>query len=421
MDDMQDRSLQGTEATVSRLFFSPDGQSVGYFQAGQLKRLALAGGAPVAIAHASAPFGVTWTADDAIFFGQALELGIMRVSAKGGTPELVVKAADGEQLDSPQLLPDGHSLLFSQAPPAAFMRSNRWDSAQVAVQSLRSGARKVLVRNASDARYVHTGHLVYAVEDGLQAVRFDLNALEVRSGPVSMVHGVSRGFTTASANYAASDDGTLFYVVGGGVAGSSPLAWVDREGKPEPIPTIRPSRFNAPRLSSDDQRLLVLAEGDVRVYDIATGRESRVTPDGKAGGFAEWRSDGTVAYTSTRSEPVGRTNVWIQPGNGTASPTRLTSLEGQVDVDSWSPDGRTLAVHHHKPTGGANVLMIPVWMGRALSQGLSRRSKASMPSFRPTGDMWPTCRTKPADPKSTFGRSLGQGPRGRRRSAALAA
>ena len=37
----------------------------------------------------------------------------MRVSANGGTPELVIKVNDGEQLDGPQLLADGESVLFT--------------------------------------------------------------------------------------------------------------------------------------------------------------------------------------------------------------------------------------------------------------------------------------------------------------------
>jgi serine/threonine-protein kinase len=38
----------------------------------------------------------------------------------------------------------------------------------------------------------------------------------------------------------------------------------------------------------------------------------------------------------------------------------LTDLDGSVDVDSWSPDGRVLAVHHHPPQGNQDILMIPM-------------------------------------------------------------
>ena len=362
MDESDARLLPGTEEPLAAPFFSPDGQSLGYFQAGQLKRLALSGGAPVVVsAVADYPFGASWAADGFIYYGE--REGIMRVSAGGGTPALVVASNGGEQLDGPQLLPDNDTLLFSVSGPAVFTQRNRWDSAQVVAQSLKSGTRKVLLSNGADARYLQSGHLVYALEDGLNAVRFDARALETKGGPVSVLVGVGRGLSSATANYDVSDGGTLVYVAGAGAATRSPLTWIDRDGHTEAIPGIRPSFFRTPRLSPDDQRVLVGADQDVRVYDLLNGRETRLTSDGQSG-FPAWRADGAVAYTSSRSEPEGTTNVWLQPADGSA-PTRLTALTGQVDVDSWSPDGRTLAVHHHKVDSDVDVLMITVEDGRA--------------------------------------------------------
>jgi serine/threonine-protein kinase len=230
-------------------------------------------------------------------------------------------------------------------------------------QSLKSGTRKILLSNAADARYVRSGHLVYAVEDGLYAIRFDAKTLATKGGPVSVLVGVGRALISASANYDVSDGGTLVYVAGAGAATRSPLTWIDRDGRTEAIPGLRPSFFRTPRLSADDQRVLVAADQDIRMYDLLTGRETRVTSDGRSG-FPAWRADGAVAYTSSRSEKIGMTNVWLQPADGSA-PTRLTTLSGQVDVDSWSPDGRTLAVHHHKIDSDADVLMIAVTDGNA--------------------------------------------------------
>jgi len=359
MDENDGRLLPGTEDGLNSPFFSPDGQSVGYFQRGQLKRFALSGGAPVVIASAPDPFGVHWAADGFIYYGD--RQGIMRVSSGGGPPALVVTANGGEQLDSPQLLPGNDTLLFSASKPSVFTQRNRWDTADVVVQSLKSGTRKVLFSNGADARYVRSGHLVYAVEDGLNAVRFDATTLETKGGPVSVLVGVSRTITTASANYDVSDGGALFYVVGVGAATRSPLTWIDRDGHTEAIPGIRARFFRTPRLSADDQRVIVSADEDVRAYDLPSGRETRITSDGGAG-FPAWRADGAVAFTSSRSESEGTTNVWLQPADG-GPPRRLTTLTGQVDVDSWSPDGRTLAVHHHPTAGGPDIYMIPVAEG----------------------------------------------------------
>jgi hypothetical protein len=138
MGELAARLVPGTEDAVTNPTFSPDGQSVAYFQDNHLKRIAISGGAPVVVCEAINPFGMSWERDNTILFGQAA--GIMRVSASGGTPELVVRAEKGEQVHGPQLLPDGDSVLFSVT---AVTGGTRWDQADIVVQSLRTGQRIV--------------------------------------------------------------------------------------------------------------------------------------------------------------------------------------------------------------------------------------------------------------------------------------
>jgi eukaryotic-like serine/threonine-protein kinase len=164
MGELAARLIPGTEELLTNPTFSPDGQSVAYFQDAQLKRIAISGGAPVVICAATNPFGVSWEADNSILFGQAD--GIMRVSANGGTPELAIRAEKGEPVHGPQMLPDGESVLFSVTRATS---QARWDQADIVVQSLRTGQRTMMLKGGSDARYVPTGHLIYALEDGLFA------------------------------------------------------------------------------------------------------------------------------------------------------------------------------------------------------------------------------------------------------------
>ena len=39
-------------------------------------------------------------------------------------------------------------------------------------------------------------------------------------------------------------------------------------------------------------------------------------------------------------------------------PRQLTTLGGQVHVDSWSADGRTLSLHRHAPQGANDIYML---------------------------------------------------------------
>ena len=55
---------------------------------------------------------------------------------------------------------------------------------------LRTREQRVLIPEGSGARYVATGHLVYAVGDTLRAVGFDLATQAVRGSPVPVLDGV---------------------------------------------------------------------------------------------------------------------------------------------------------------------------------------------------------------------------------------
>ena len=372
LDQLESRLLPGTEETLGAPFFSPDGQSVGFRQGSQLKRILLSGGAPVVIAEStSPPVSASWAADGTIFFAD--DDGIKRVPAAGGTPDLVVAAAEGEELDVPQLLPDGDTVLFSVAAAATRGIARRWDNGTVTAQSLSSGERVDLIEGGgSDARYIPTGHIVYALDDGLFAVAFSLDSLTVLGGPVSLVERVARtiGDRVSSANYAVADNGTLFYLSGGGEANSS-LVWVDRNGAVDVLDTVPPNVYESPRLSPDDQRLLVVADGAAWIYDLASGRETRVTSDGQTTNYAGWTPSGdAVAYSA--SGPDGTQNIWMTPADGGEEPRQLTALEGQVHFDQFSPNGPTISAHHHG-SRSTNLLTVSLetpdaepekWFGR---------------------------------------------------------
>ncbi len=344
MGDLEARLIPGTEGALMP-FFSPDGQSVAYFDVatGELKRIATSRGAPVVISTATGfTFGASWGPDDAILFGEAQ--GILRVSANGGTPALVIPAEAGEQMDGPQLLPDGESVLFSVTTSTG---TTRWDEARIVVQSLRTGERTVIWEGGSDARYVSTGHLVYAVRDGLYAIAFDVDSLTVRGGPVPMVAGVQRAFAanTGTANFGVSAQGSLVYV--SGTAGSSDLmlALVGRDGVVAPL-AVPPAPYLSPRLSPDGGRLVVQSGEDegntLWTYDLSSDSQiQQLTFDGD-NHRAIWTPNGQrITFASDREGPM---SLYWMPADGSGAPERLTTAEAGTShwPQSWSPDGQTL-------------------------------------------------------------------------------
>jgi serine/threonine protein kinase len=172
MSEQDATAIQGTEAyqAVTSPVFSPDGRSIAFHASSDqtLKRIAATGGAAVTICPAAIPFGMSWGADGIVFSEGSK--GIMHVSPNGGTPKVLVSLKDGEVSVSPQMLPGGQYLLFTVATGTA---PNRWDSAHIVAQSIATGERTIIIQGGADARYLPTGHLVYAVGGSVVAVAFD--------------------------------------------------------------------------------------------------------------------------------------------------------------------------------------------------------------------------------------------------------
>ena len=84
-------ALRGTD-DAKDVFWSPDGEWVGFKANGMLKKVALAGGSPETLCESSGQTpGASWGIDDTIVFSDGVQTPLMRVSAFGGIPDPVTK------------------------------------------------------------------------------------------------------------------------------------------------------------------------------------------------------------------------------------------------------------------------------------------------------------------------------------------
>ena len=300
-------------------FISPDGNWVGFFDGGALKKVAMNGGPAVTICAVSGPArGASWGPGDTIVFAtNDTSTGLVRVSAGGGTPESLTKAdaAKGE-FDHvyPEILPDGRAVLFTILAPAG-----RTENAQIAVLDLQTRQQKILIAGGTSAHYAQSGHLVYAVAGSLRAVPFDLGRRELRGGPVPVAEHVATKFTGA-ASFSLARNGTLAYVSGEAQGGASrTLVWADRQGHEETIDA--PTRAYAyPRLSPDETRVALDIrdqENDIWIWSFALRTMTRLTfdPGFNRGGI--WNPDGKrVAFRRSAMAPktsIGRPPMVLAP------------------------------------------------------------------------------------------------------------
>ena len=340
LSEVEPRAIPGAEPAINPVF-SPDGQSLAYWSDGTLKRIAIIGGTPVTICQVgTAPSGIVWV-DDALLFGQP-GTGVMRVSPFGGNPQVVVAVNPAEALThGPQLLPDGDTLLFTLAERVQGV--DPWDNAHIVVQSLKTGARKTIVEKGTDARFVPTGHIVYAVAGTLFAVPFDVGKLAATGGAVPIVEGVGRvtAVTSGAAHFAFSNSGSLVYVAGPASAARQNLMLFDRKGGSEAL-KLPPGSYMYPRVSPDGKQIAFEGgdrkEANVSIFELSGASSARRLTFGGNNRHPIWSGDGRhVAFQSDRE---GAPAVFWQPADGGVAERLTTPDPGTSHVpESWSPAG----------------------------------------------------------------------------------
>jgi serine/threonine-protein kinase len=324
-------------------FFSPDGNWVGYVTANELRKVPIGGGASLTLTRVDRSRGAAWAPDDTIVFTPNPESALFRVSAAGGEPSPVTTLDDakGEATHRwPQVLPGGKDVLFtSHTQPAG-----GFDDASIEVVNLESGSRKSILKGGSYARYVPSGHLVYASEGTLFAVPFDLSSLEVRGIPAPVVQNVAWSPAQGGSQFSFSDDGRLAYVAGENTVAEYPIVWVNRDGGMATLLDTRGSYAN-PRLSPDGKRLslTVLRDGnwDIWVYDLERGVPTRLTFDDSQETEQVWSPDGKYLVFSSNVE--GQENLYRKPADGSGDAERITESQQAQWATSWSRDGRYIA------------------------------------------------------------------------------
>jgi Tol biopolymer transport system component len=347
LDALAATAIAGTEGAEFP-FFSPDGRWVAFWDHNTIKKIALGGGAPqvVCVTPGYTSFVMrtaTWGENDVIFFSRNSGSGLSTVPASGGNPQnFTTPNRDAREKSHrlPDVMPAGNALVMTVA--TADITS--FDDARIEVLTLATGARQVVVQGGIQARYLSTGHLVYARAGSLLAVPFDVNRLQVTGPPVVVAEDVFTDPDNGFANFAVSRDGSLLYAPGGIHAHKNALVWVDRRGRSALVTDVRKA-FENVRFSPDGQYVAMNADqasAEIWLYDLTRTTFTRLAY-GWDNNFPIWSPDGAhVTFNSNRSTP-GAWNLFQQAADGTDVAERLTTDPSASQIpESWSPDGRFL-------------------------------------------------------------------------------
>ena len=351
-------SMPGTE-DAELPFFSPDGQWVGFWADGMLKKVSVRGGAPIKICDLPIGFrGAGWGPDDFIILG-GNNSGLARVSAGGGTPVAItnIDIDRGEDYHAwPDVMPGGEDVLFT------IHRTEAGDNSDIAALSLETGQWKILegTQGGMQPRYVDSSHLVYGRVGGLFAMRFDASALRPVSESAPMLNGVHTRFNAGLdlADFAVSRTGSLVYV--SAAPDQNEIVLINRQGKQTLLTSEKGSYRYRPHLSPDGERLAFSynpgpGTSDIWIQDLRRDTRIRLTTDG-SNIHPIWTPDSSrVTFASFK---FGSFNLYWKPADLSAEAVPLLTREyGQFPL-SWSPDGRFLAFVEENPDSGDDIWVL---------------------------------------------------------------
>ena len=353
IDGAQSKPLAGTEQATNP-FFSPDGQWIGFFAQGKLKKVSVAAGTVQTLCDAPVGRGASW-AGDSIYFGASNSTGLSKVSADGGVPAEVTtldRSAGEISHRWPQVLPGGGALLFT-----VWTGPGR-DEKQVVVQRLESGERTIAAQGAETGHYVSSGHVIYARRDELFAVPFDVESLRASGQASRLSDAVWEG--GEGAQYAVSDNGVFVSVAGSLDRYQKQLVWVDRNGRVEPVAAPPQDYHGNAVISPDGRRAAVDIEGGtvgIWIYDFSRGTLTPLTTGPGSSQAPRWTPDGTrIVYRGTRT---GLRNLWWKTVDDGAEEERLTTGDGVQTPSSWSADGQWLVYGDTGSATGGDIWALP--------------------------------------------------------------
>jgi eukaryotic-like serine/threonine-protein kinase len=356
LDQLQASALPGTE-NVRDPFFSPNGEWIGFFADGKLKKISAHGGAVVTLCDAADDRGGSWSEDGTIVFTRGAGSGLSKISSAGGSPEQLTTLNQASEHTHrwSQVLPGGKAVLFT-----ANVLLGSFERADIVVYTMPTGQRKTVLHGGFYGRYVPTGHLVYMHENTLFAVPFDAKRLEVTGQAAPILEGVVTNANTGGAQFSFSEAGNLVYVPGRSSAVLGSIYWMERDGKFRPL-RESPAGYLNPAFSPDGKRLAMeIFDGknnDIWVYELGRDTLMRLTFASEASRVPVWTPDGQrITYSSLEK---GVANLYWKRADGAGDAQRLTENKNPQRPYSWRADGKFLAFTQSNPDTRTDIMMLP--------------------------------------------------------------
>lgn len=295
LDRLEPREIPRTQGAAS-VFWSPDGDWLGYASQSKLFKVPRGGGEPTLIATLStkagsgaSPEASCWTRDGRIVFGTGTQ-GLFAVSAQGGDPTEILRPAEDESdFHEVCILPEDRGFVF------VVHRKEGYDTlGLLSGDGKRTSLLTLEGQSLYDPFYSPTGHILFRRAPnvpGIWAVPFSLEDLETRGEPFLVVPEGRKG--------SISNDGSLAYLHNV-LTPHSKLTWRDRSGQALgtvgdafdyfPVVTLSPDGASAVACIRESDG------GDLWIFDTVRGTRMRATFGPGRKDVASWHPNGKRLY-----------------------------------------------------------------------------------------------------------------------------
>jgi Tol biopolymer transport system component len=346
------RLLPGTSG-ASYPFWSPDGQFVGFFADGFLKKVSLAGRSPQIVCRAENGRGGAWSSDDRIVFAADAAASLSIVSAIAGEPKAFTKKGAHHLAHRwPQVLPEGNVLLF--------VRSADPGVRGIYVTSLArpDELRQLRATNASGT--AAAGQLLFVLEGELVAQPLNPDTLQLSGEAVPLGLKVSTSSTMIAPVSASRGDVLATWSSGDDL---SELVWFDRRGAPSGT-AGPPDHYVDFRLAPDEQRVALARvdrasnTADLGMLDLGRHFVTALTSSSQTDASPIWSSAGDrLVFRSNRR---GLHELFERPALDGGGERLLHSTTVGMYPTDWSPDGRTILFHVLDPATEHDIWRLDV-------------------------------------------------------------
>jgi eukaryotic-like serine/threonine-protein kinase len=356
LDSIDAKPLAGTEGSQAPAW-SPDNRYLVFGVGNQVKKVTVADGVVQTLCTSATPVGtIAWSKDDILLFGGRGEGALQQVSIAGGNPVAVTSVNSPKAVfhTFPSFLPDGRHFIYFAGGPGIINRGVYVGSLDVKPETQDSTR---LLDATSNAIYVAganpwQGHILYTTQTTLMAHPFDAKKRQLRGDPVPVAEPIAA--VNPALNIFSASGNVLVYRAGAGTFRTPTVA--DRSGNERPL-VSHPIKVENPRLSPDGQRLTLIVDNNLWVYELG-GRPPIKLTSGGSPGSPLWTRDGAKLLFEANA-PSELRDASGKPLDVSVSSLVSIRLDGSNSIEPASPPG-----HFHAmgwlPSGEVLAVNLPV-------------------------------------------------------------